>query len=152
MAPRLAAAAAVGAVLVTAPVLPAHAATKKKPITKTYTATAATPDPSNEAGTNDYGVCAQNVPGSFDKRTFKAPAAGKLKVTVSGIIGDWDLLITNAEDSEVGNSGSGGYGTPVAPSTEATSVKIKKKGTYHIIACNWAGGPTATVKYVFTYA
>jgi hypothetical protein len=28
----------------------------------------------------------------------------------------------------------------------------KAKQTFHIIACNWAGGSTGTVKYTFTYA
>jgi hypothetical protein len=122
----------------------------KKPISTSYTATAPAPDPTNAA--SDYTVCAQAVPNSFDKRAFRAPAAGKLAVEVSGIIGDWDLLITDAQGIEVSSSGSGGYGTPVAPSVESTKVKIKKAGTYNIIACNWAGAPTATVKYVFTYA
>jgi hypothetical protein len=129
---------------------PAMATTKKKPITKTYTATAPAPDPTNAAG--GYTVCAQTVPQSFDKQAFNAPAAGKLAVEVDGIIGDWDLLITDAAGNEVSSSGSGGYGTPVAPSTESVKVKIKRKGSYNIIACNWAGAPTATVKYVFTYA
>jgi len=130
---------------------PAMATSKKKPISKTYTATAPAPDPTNTAGMG-YSVCAMTVPNSFDKQEFKAPAAGKLKVEVDGIIGDWDLLVIDSKGFEAGSSGSGGYGTPVSPSTESTSVKIKRAGTYSIVACNWAGAPTATVKYTFTYA
>ena len=141
----------VAAAAATALTGPAGAAAKK-PISKSYTATAPAPDPTNAAGVNDYTVCAMTVPNSFDKHEFKAPAAGKLKVTVTDIYGDWDLLITDGAGIERGSSGSGGYGTPVAPSTESTTVKIKKAGTYNIIACNWAGAPTASVKYVFTYA
>jgi hypothetical protein len=140
------------AVLVTLAGLAAPASAGKKPITKTYTATAAAPDPTNSApgGTT---VCGQRVPGSFDSKPFTAPAPGKLVVDLSDIEGDWDLLLTDASGSEVSGSGSGGYGTPAAPSSERVSVKVKKaKATYNIIACNWAGGPTATVKYVFTYA
>ena len=131
-------------------VSPAVAA-PKKPITKTYTANAPAPDPTN-AASEKYTVCAQVVPQSFDKQEFKAPAAGKLAVEVSGIIGDWDLLVMDAAGNEVSSSGSGGYGTPTTPSTESVKVKIKKKGSYFIVACNWAGAPTATVKYTFTYA
>ena len=124
-----------------------------KPITKTYTATAPAPDPTNASGSS-YSVCAQAVPQSFHVEKFKAPAPGKLAVEVSGFQGDWDLLITDAaKGSELGASGNGGYGTPATPSVEKASVKVKTAGTtYNIIACNWAGTPTATVKYTFTYA
>jgi hypothetical protein len=128
------------------------ATAKPKPITKTYTATAPVPDPSNASPSTPYSVCPQTVPQSFQIDTFKAPAPGKLQVVVSGIVGDWDLLVMNDKKSEVGASGSGGYGTPVATSTESASVKVKKAGTFYIVACNWAGTPTATVKYTFTYA
>lgn len=131
----------------------APAVAAPKPITKTYTATAAAPDPTNSAPTAKYSVCAQTVPGSFHVEEFKAPAPGKLVVELSGFQVDWDLLITDAKGSEIASSGAGGYGTPVAPSTEKATVKVKKSGTvYRIVACNWAGTPTATVKYVFTYA
>lgn len=133
-------------------VAPAAIAKPKPPITRSYTATAPVPDPTNAAPTSSYTVCPQVVPQSFSIETFKAPAAGKLAVKVTGIIGDWDLLIMNDKKSEVGSSGSGGYGTPVATSTEASTVKIKKAGTYYIVACNWAGAPTANVSYTFTYA
>ncbi len=140
----------VGALAVSAG--PAVAKPKPKPITKTYTATAPVPDPTNAAGQTPYNVCPQTVPNSFHTETFKAPAAGKLAVKVTGIIGDWDLLIMNDKKSEAGYSGSGGYGTPVSTSTESATVKVKKAGTFYIVACNWAGAPTATVSYTFTYA
>ncbi|HEX8002243.1 MAG TPA: hypothetical protein VF519_06075 [Mycobacteriales bacterium] len=141
----------VAAVLLAAAASPAVAA--PKPITKTYTATAPVPDPTNAAPNAPYTVCPQVVPQSFQVEAFKAPAPGKLAVEVSGIQGDWDLLITDAKGAEVGSSGNGGYGTPAAPSVEKATVKVKKGGvTYSIVACNWAGAPTATVKYTFTYA
>jgi hypothetical protein len=30
-------------------------------------------------------------------------------------------------------------------------VRFKKPTTVTIVACNWSGGPTANVKYTFTY-
>lgn len=123
-----------------------------KPITKTYTATAPAPDPTNAAPGAKYTVCAQTVPQSAHTEVFKAPAPGKLAVELSGYQVDWDLLITDAKGAQLGSSGNGGYGTPASPSTEKATVKIKKAGSYNIIACNWAGTPTATVKYVFTFA
>lgn len=123
-------------------------AAPRKPITKTYTATAPLPDPSNYAE-QSYSVCAQAVPQSFHVEEFKAPAAGKLKVELTGFQGDWDLLMLDGKGAELANSG----GTqPVDPAVETMTVKVKKAGAiYKIIACNWAGGPTGTVKYTFTF-
>ena len=124
----------------------ALAAPPKKPITKTYTATAPAPDPSNWAG-QGYSVCAQNVPGSFHTEEFKAPAAGALKVELTGYQGDWYLLLMDAKAKEVAASGSGDVGAP-----EVATIKLKKPGVISIVACNWAGGPTGQVKYTFTFA
>jgi hypothetical protein len=134
-------------------VAPAHAATKKpKPITKSYTASAPLPDPSNQAGLSTH-TCARNVPQSFDLKTFTAPALGKLKVELSGFTGDWDLLLLDSEDGELTNSGSSDLGSPTTAATEAMSYKFKKaKKKVKIVACNFAGGSSAKVKYTFTYS
>jgi hypothetical protein len=128
--------------------MPATAA-PKPPITKTYTATAAAPDPSNYAPSATYSVCGMTVPGSYYTETFKAPAAGKLKVEMTDFVGDWDLLLVDGKGAELGNSGGQ---QPADPAVESATVKIKKAGSYNIISCNWAGGPTAKVTYTFTYA
>jgi hypothetical protein len=124
---------------------PAMAKSKKKPITKTYEVTAPMPDPSNYAG-QGYSVCAQNVPSSFDKRTIQIPAAGTLAVELSGFQGDWDLLLEDSDDSELAAGGSSDLGA-----AETTEVRFKKAQKVSIVGCNWAGTPTATVKYTFTY-
>jgi hypothetical protein len=116
-----------------------------KPITKTYTATAPLPDPTNVAG--GYTVCAQNVPQSFHTEEFKVPAAGVLKVELTDYQVDWDLLLMDAKKKEIASSGSGGVGEP-----EVAQIKFKKPGVVSIVACNWSGGPTGTVKYTFTFA
>lgn len=141
---------AAAAALLSAAAVSADAAPARKPITKTYTATAPLPDPTNHAELTPYEVCAQAVPQSFHEETFKAPGAGKLKVEMNGFQGDWDLLLVDSKGAQVASSG----GTqPVDPAVESMTAKIKKAGaTYTIIACNWAGTPTATVKYTFTWA
>ena len=148
----------VGALAAAALAAPADAAPARKPITKTYQATAATPDPTNwlsQAGAANYSVCNQVVPQSWHTHTFTAPAAGKINVKLYGFTGDWDLLITNAAGQEVSYGGSSGINTPNAPTAgdESVTYKIKKAKTkINIIACNWAGAATGTVKYTFTYA
>ncbi|MDT7572089.1 MAG: hypothetical protein QOE05_2263 [Actinomycetota bacterium] len=121
----------------------------KKTITKTYTATAPVPGPNNAAG-SDYSVCPQSVPGSFQADEFKIPAAGTLQVEVGGYTGDWDALLMDSDKSEAAASGAGGY-APVAGGPETIEMRFKKAQTVTIVACNWAGGPTATVKATFTY-
>jgi len=121
----------------------ALAAPKKKPITGAYTASAAMPDPTNYVP-GKYPVCAMNVPGSFDSHPFAVPGRGTLHVEMAGFTGDWDLLLLDAAKDEVGESG-GGVGA-----NEATDVTFKKAQKISIIACNWAGTPTANVKFAFT--
>ncbi len=123
-------------------------ANHKKPIEKTYTATAPLPDPSNYAMQSQYSVCAQNVPQSFHVEEFSAPEPGTIKAVLSGYVGDWDFLMTDEKGREVGNSGL----TAVQGEDETITYKFKKAGTINLIACNWAGGPTGTVKYKFTFA
>jgi hypothetical protein len=124
---------------------PAMAAPKKKPITKTYAVNAPAPDPTNYAG-QGYSVCAQNVPGSFDKQTIQIPAAGSLQVELSGFQGDWDLLLEDADDSELTAGGSSSLG-----GSETAESRFKKAQKVSIVACNWAGSPTATVKWTFNF-
>ncbi|HVF21121.1 MAG TPA: hypothetical protein VNA14_12895 [Mycobacteriales bacterium] len=123
-------------------------ANHKKPITKTYTATAPAPDPSNFAPTSAYSVCGQTVPGSFDVEEFTAPEAGTIKAELSGYVGEWDFLLTDDKGRELASSGI----LDVTGAPEKITYKFKKPGTVHLIACNWAGGPTGTVKYTFTFA
>lgn len=130
----------------------AEAAPKKKPITKSYEASAVAPDVTNNAPSARYSVCEMTVPNSFHTHTFKAPAPGKLKVEMTGFYGDWDLLLLDPKSSEIAYGGAADLGTPAAPVAEVMSGKIRKAGSYKIIACNFAGSPTAQVKYTFTYA
>jgi hypothetical protein len=123
---------------------PSAFAGPKKTVTEKWTATAMFPDPSNQTG-QGYGTCAQNVPGSFDSHPFKIPAAGSLHVDLTNFHGDWDLLILDSDKSEIGGSGND-------PETaESTDVTFRKAQTVTIVACNFAGTPTADVAAVFTF-
>lgn len=120
-------------------------ANHKKPITKSYTATASNPDPTNYAGGS---VCRRNVPGSAHEEKFTAPEAGTLKASIKDFQGDWDMLLVDDKGRELSNSG----GSELTDGKEQMTYKFKKPGTVVIIACNWAGGPTAAAKYEFTFA
>lgn len=140
----------VAAAAITAVVASPAVANHKKPISVTYTATAATPDPGNFV-TNKLCDGVNPAESGEHKHEFAAPEAGTLDVTLTGYQGDWDLAVRNSKGANIGESGSGGY-MPVAGSDEKTKIKIKKAEKLTIVACNWAGSPTATVKYTFTFA
>ncbi len=150
----------VGALAATAfAAAPADAAKKKKkPITKSWSLTAPAADPTNylgTAGVGDYSVCAQTVPGSFEIKEFKAPAAGKIKVTLTDFIGDWDLLVMDKGNNEIGYGGSSGINTPqdMKAGNETATLKAKKAGyVFKLVGCNWAGGSTGKMSMTFTYA
>lgn len=116
---------------------------KPKPITKTYTATALTPDPTPIAG----DICTPALPTARHSEPFKVPAAGRLKVDIE-FTGDWALGLRDAKSGAQLASSDGG--SPL--DDEVMQVKFKKATEVLIDACNFAGGPTATVTYTFTYA
>ena len=120
---------------------PAMAAPKT--ITKTYQVGPLTPDPSPAAG----DICDPINPNARHTETFKVPAAGRLKVDIK-FTGDWALAL---RDSKKGTRLAESDGaTPETP--ESMDVKFKKATEVLIDSCNFAGAPTATVTYVFTYA
>lgn len=133
--------------------VPSQAATRKKPkpITGSYTLTLP-PDPTKEAGsvTGDPG-CSGALPSSKDSHPFTLPAAGTLKVTLDvddatgrDAVGvDWDLYLM--EDGAEAASSDAGTGH------ETVLMKVRRKTTVTIDACNLTGQPTAKVAYTFTY-
>ena len=115
---------------------------KPKPITVTYEVGPLTPDPTPIAlGEN----CAPATPTAIDAREIKIPAAGTLKVDID-FVGDWALGLRDAKGARLADSDGG---TP--ETDEFMQVKFKKATTATIEACNFAGAPTATVTYTFTY-
>ena len=129
---------AVAAAGTLAPALAAPA----KPITKTYTATAATPDPTPAAG----DICDPALPSSKHEEKFTVPAAGTLKVTMVQEL-DWALALLDSKGKRLAESDGG---TPT--DKEAMQVKFKKATDVVIRSCNFAGTPTSEITYTFTFA
>ena len=137
---RTAAVAATVAVAAAGTLTPAVAG--PKPITKTYTATAPTPDPTPIAG----DICDPLLPGAKHEEKFTVPAAGVLKVDLVHQI-DWALALLDDKGNRLAESDGSDL-----TAKEAMQVKFKRKTNVIIRACNFAGGPTATVTYTFTFA
>ncbi|HVF20553.1 MAG TPA: hypothetical protein VNA14_09950, partial [Mycobacteriales bacterium] len=98
---------------------------------------------------------AVEAPQSVHVESFKAPAAGTLKVEVTGFLGDWDLALNDGKAKRLAE-GDNASVTPTSMSTgsivEKLSYKVKKAGDLVIVVCNFAGGPTGSGKYTFTPA
>ncbi|HVF19433.1 MAG TPA: hypothetical protein VNA14_04230 [Mycobacteriales bacterium] len=120
--------------------LPSSAA-PPKPITKTYEATAV------PSGLGMASYC-DGVPTTTDKHLepFKAPAKGTLKVVMSGVTGDWDLMLLDKGGSTLIMSAEIGTGD------ESYTHKISKPGDFTILSCNALGSLTASITYTFTFA
>ena len=104
---------------------------------------AGSPDPT----ATGFEVCQGLNPASRFEVPLKIPVPGKIKVDLTGFQGDWDLTIEDKTGAIL--SQSAGF---VEATTETVTVKIKKKSEITIVACNFAGGPTAKGSYVFTPA
>jgi hypothetical protein len=93
-------------------------------------------------------VCDTTSPAAQHNEPFSVPFAGTLKVDLSGFQGDWDLaLYSNGKLL----AKSAQELTDDPQTAEKMTVKLKKAGQkLEIRACNFAGGPTANVKYVHT--
>lgn len=114
-----------------------------KPVTKSYTATAFPPSPTNVA----RGVCNGDVPGSNFDVTFKAPFKGKLTVDMNKFVGDWDMALVQ-DGANAAESAQQATDDPQTPE-RVEGFKMKKGEEVIIRSCNFSGGPTAEVTYVF---
>ena len=146
MRTRTALAASLTVIVAAGALSPALAApAKPKPVSKTYTATAFPPDPSHAAVTS--GICNTTNPLSQHNEPFTVPFPGTLVVDMKGFQGDWDLALYSDKGQLVASSAQDLTADPQSP--EKMTVKLKKKGAkLSIRACNFAGGPTATISYV----
>ena len=137
-------------------VAPATAA-PKKPITKSFDLTMPVPLAGTAQDPTAAVACggAANPPSSTQLEKFKAPAAGVLKVEMTGYYGDWDFTVRDAKGKTLSHSDNASV-TPTSMSTgnipEKATVKIKKAGEIQMLFCNFLGGPTGKGKYTFTFA
>ena len=116
-----------------------------KPVSKTYSASANTPG--GVASQAESQICSDTVPGSTFDVTFKAPFKGRLTVDQTGFQGDWDLTLVQ-DGANSAESAQDLTGDPQTPE-HIEGFKMKKGEEVTIRSCNFAGGPTANVKYVF---
>jgi hypothetical protein len=133
---------------------------KPKPITESYELELL-PVPLPLAGSGapldgDNSCVSPELEGvSTDTRTIKPTGAGSLVVDVSKFGGDWDITITDAKGKVLGTGSGTTTGEASSLGTdlkEKAVIKVKRATTFNIAVCNFAGGPTASVKYVFTYS
>ncbi len=125
----------------------ADAAPKARQIAKSYTATAAIPDPLGNS--LDILICEGPVPGSKHVTTIKLPAEGTMKVELTAFDGDWDLLLRSTTTKKA--LAASAKVQPVEGPIETVLISVVRATTIDIVACNWAGGPTAKVAWTFTY-
>lgn len=99
------------------------------------------PDGCNQADGGMEGVNLVNEP-------FKAPANGLLTVTMVDFQGDWDLFLNDKDGNMIVSSTESQL--TAAPAEEEISIAIQKGMQVLMTPCNWVGGPSATVNWVFT--
>ena len=102
---------------------------------------AALPDPTPTAGE----VCQGLSPAGRFEVPLKVSGPGKLAVKIA-FTGDWDLTVEDKSGKILAESAA--FEAP----TEQLTVKFKKAADVTIVACNFAGGPTAAGEFVFTPA
>ena len=156
---------ALSALVAAGALAPAVAApAKPKPITATYEVSGMPVPAPLVTGVDGDNSCANpDLEGvSTTTKTITTKGPGTLVVGLTGFAGDWDITVTDADDEVIAvGAGTttggevpvvgGGNGSLGADNVEKAEVKLKKAATLNISVCNYAGGPSATAKYTFTY-
>ncbi len=124
------------------------AAGKKKTISKEFSAGPHAPLPN---ATEDIGHSCIAGQEGVHKTTisFKTPGKGTLTVGIHDFDGDWDLYVLDSKGAMLGVSEASQL-QGAAPEENVT-VRLAAKKTYDIVACNFAGGPTASGHYKYVY-
>jgi hypothetical protein len=128
----------------------AHAAPKKKPLTKTYSLTLA---PAPDASTTTSCSSAALKEGvNMATEPIKVTGPGKLSVKITGFTGDWDMAVLSSSGFAL--TEGGGTSTPntdTNPGEETLKYKSKKAQALSLRVCNFLGTPQVTVTYTYTY-
>jgi len=117
------------------------------PPSGTWTYTDTTPDPStlqNDATQHCEGQLPAG-PADVNSQPFKAKRAGVLSLTAHNSA-DWAMEVKDSK----GNIITGTDGADV--NTPENMVVTLRKGSYEVIYCNFAGEPSITVDYKFTFS
>ena len=131
--------------------LPAQAAkAKPKPLTRTYAMSLA-PVPNPPMGDTCTDPRLEGV--AMHTETVKTSGAGTLTAKVNGFAGDWDISITSPEGEllGVGDGTTTGGGAPAQKGEDTVALSFKKATTFNVRMCNFAGTPSATGTFTFTY-
>jgi hypothetical protein len=141
---------ALAALLISALVLAlgtAPATAKKKRTKKGSVTVQALPFPVTNSAME--GGCLNGAEGVHKhSEPFKAPGSGLLTVDLVTFDGDWDLHVTDASGTVLGSSTAG---QPVVPPGEQVVVALAARQEIAMVACNWVGGPSATLNWAFVY-
>lgn len=121
--------------------VPAQAA-PPAPFSKTVTFTDSTPDPTAFLLGPEH--CMGRLPAEQPVEV-QIPAAGTVKVAISGFTGEWSLMITDKNGSVITTADAD------APDTESTSFRMRRAATINILPCNIAGSFEAQLTYSYTY-
>lgn len=136
----------IAAALSAAPAL----AKKKKTVTihKEFSAGPHAPMPSGLDGSTEG--CLESTEG-VNKTTvdFTTPGTGIITVTLEAFEGDWDLYLL--QDGNLLASSHGSQLDGAAGPEEKIMMNLGAKKAVSIVACNWAGGPTASGMYMYKY-
>jgi hypothetical protein len=128
--------------------VPGSALAGKKTIHKSFSAGPHAPIPvlsdadPNGCRNGEEGVHKTTVP-------FKTPGKGLLKVGLEAFEGDWDLYVTTKTGTVIAASDASQL--QGSPQEENITVPLGAKKSVNIVACNWAGGPTAEGHYTYKY-
>ena len=133
----------VAGLLVGAGLTPATAGKKKKrKVTEEYSFSAPVPNP-NMSGCNQMGV--EDL--QYQTAAFSTPGKGVLDLVLENFQVDWDLFVLDSSGNVIGSSKSDN----MAAAIERVVLPVAGKEDLTILACNWAGGPTATATLTYTY-
>ena len=129
-------------------VIAAPAMAGKKTIKKEFSAGphAPFPVPSDASAT---GCLASQEGVNKTTVALKTPGKGLLDVMIHDFEGDWDLYVTTPSGQVLGSSDSSQL--QGSPQEERIQISLPAKKTFNIVACNWAGGPTAAGHYSYKY-
>ncbi len=130
---------------------------KPKPITESYAVTGAPVPLPLVGGTpvEDESSCMNpDLEGvSTTTRTIKPTGAGSLQVELTGFSGDWDITVMdgNGDVVTIGDGTTTGGGAPATAGVDTATATFKKASEIRIAVCNFAGSPSAKVRYTYTY-
>ena len=79
---------------------------------------------------------------------YTTPGKGIMTVEIKDFQGDWDLYLMEGDNVIAASDASQ---LQEAPPVETIMINLGAKKNVSIVACNWAGGPTAAGSFTYKY-